>query len=108
MIYKWNYELPSPEVKTAEEQLALEVGVHPALGHLLTQRGFTTAQEAKRFFRPQLADLHDPFLMNDMQEAVDRLNEAMIRKERIMATTTWTEPLLLRWCISFCANIILM
>lgn len=84
MIYKWNYELPSPEVKEAEEQLALEVGVHPALGHLLTQRGFTTPQEAKRFFRPQLADLHDPFLMNDMQEAVDRLNEAMIRKERIM------------------------
>ena len=84
MIYKWNYELPSPEVKTAEEQLANEVGVHPALGHLLFQRGFTTPQEAKRFFRPQLTDLHDPFLMNDMQEAVDRLNEAMIRKERIM------------------------
>lgn len=84
MIYKWNYELPSPEVKAAEEQLAREVGVHPALGHLLTQRGFTTPQEAKRFFRPQLADLHDPFLMNDMQEAVDRLNEAMIRKERIL------------------------
>lgn len=84
MIYKWNYELPSPEVKTAEEQLASEVGVHPALGHLLFQRGFTTPQEAKRFFRPQLTDLHDPFLMNDMQEAVDRLNEAMIRKERIM------------------------
>ena len=84
MIYKWNYELPSPEVRAAEEQLAQEVGVHPALGHLLTQRGFTTPQEAKRFFRPQLADLHDPFLMNDMQEAVDRLNEAMIRKERIM------------------------
>ena len=84
MIYKWNYELPSPEVKAAEEQLAREVGVHPALGHLLTQRGFTTPQEAKRFFRPQLTDLHDPFLMNDMQEAVDRLNEAMIRKERIL------------------------
>ena len=84
MIYKWNYELPSPEVKIAEEQLASEVGVHPALGHLLFQRGFTTPQEAKRFFRPQLTDLHDPFLMNDMLEAVDRLNEAMIRKERIM------------------------
>ncbi len=84
MIYKWNYELPSPEVKSAEEQLAQEAGVHPALGHLLVQRGFTTSHEAKRFFRPQLADLHDPFLMNDMQEAVDRLNEAMIRKERIM------------------------
>lgn len=84
MIYKWNYELPSPEVKSAEEQLALEAGVHPALGHLLVQRGFTTPQEAKRFFRPQLTDLHDPFLMNDMQAAVDRLNEAMIRKERIM------------------------
>ena len=84
MIYKWNYELPSSEVKSAEEQLAQEAGVHPALGHLLVQRGFTTPHEAKRFFRPQLADLHDPFLMNDMQEAVDRLNEAMIRKERIM------------------------
>jgi single-stranded-DNA-specific exonuclease len=84
MIYKWNYELPSPEVKCAEDQLAQEAGVHPALGHLLVQRGFTTPHEAKRFFRPQLADLHDPFLMNDMQEAVDRLNEAMIRKERIM------------------------
>ena len=84
MIDKWNYELPSPEVKSAEEQLAQEAGVHPALGHLLVQRGFTTPHEAKRFFRPQLADLHDPFLMNDMQEAVDRLNEAMIRKERIM------------------------
>ena len=84
MIYKWNYELPSPEVKSAEEQLAQEAGVHPALGHLLVQRGFTTPHDAKRFFRPQLADLHDPFLMNDMQEAVDRLNEAMIRKERIM------------------------
>ena len=84
MIYKWNYELPSPEVKSAEEQLAQEAGVHPALGHLLVQRGFATPHEAKRFFRPQLADLHDPFLMNDMQEAVDRLNEAMIRKERIM------------------------
>ena len=84
MIYKWNYELPAPEVATAERLLAEELGIHPALGHLLMQRGFTTPQAAKRFFRPQLADLHDPFMMNDMQAAVDRLNQAMGHKERIL------------------------
>ncbi|MBO5699078.1 MAG: single-stranded-DNA-specific exonuclease RecJ [Bacteroidaceae bacterium] len=83
MIYKWNYECPTPEVVELEEQLAREVGVHPALGHLLVNRGFTTPHEVKRFFRPQLSDLHNPFLMNDMQLAVDRLNEAIGQKERI-------------------------
>ena len=84
MIYKWNYELPAPEVVAAEEQLASELGIHPVFGHLLMQRGFNTPQAAKRFFRPQLSDLHNPFLMNDMQVAVDRLNEAMGHKERIL------------------------
>lgn len=41
-------------------------------------------QQARHFFRPQLSELHDPFLMDDMQTAVDRLNKAMGRKERIM------------------------
>ena len=84
MIYKWNYELPAPDVAAAEGQLAESLGIHPVLGHLLAQRGFTTTQAAKRFFRPQLTDLHDPFLMNDMQAAVDRLNQAMGHKERIL------------------------
>ena len=43
-----------------------------------------TAVEARRFFRPQLNELHDPFLMNDMEKAVERLNKAMGRKERIL------------------------
>ncbi|EJX00049.1 single-stranded-DNA-specific exonuclease RecJ [gut metagenome] len=50
----------------------------------MVDRGFTTDQEVRRFFRPQLSDLHDPFLMNDMQAAVDRLNAALGRKERIL------------------------
>ena len=56
----------------------------PILAQLLIRRGITTESAAKRFFRPQLADLINPFLMKDMDVAVDRLNDAMGRKERIL------------------------
>ena len=56
----------------------------PVLAGLLIQRGIKTESSAKRFFRPMLNELIDPFLMNDMDVAVDRLNDAMGRKERIM------------------------
>ena len=46
--------------------LAQELGISPILGQLLVQRGITKAADAKKFFRPQLPDLHDPFLMKDM------------------------------------------
>ena len=84
MIYKWTYEEPTADETAAATALAREVNIHPALGRLLLKRGIKTAAEARRFFRPQLSDLHDPFLMNDMQVAVDRLNQALGRKERIM------------------------
>lgn len=84
MNYKWIYEEPAPTDETAATDLAKEVGIHPALGQLLLRRGISTPAAAKRFFRPQLTDLHDPFLMDDMQVAVDRLNQALGRKERIM------------------------
>lgn len=84
MNYKWNYEAPTPTEAAAQVALAREVGIHPALGKLLFDRGITTAQQARHFFRPQLTELHDPFTMNDMQVAVDRLNLAMGCKERIM------------------------
>lgn len=84
MNYKWNYEAPTPTEAAAQAALAREVGIHPALGKLLFDRGITTAQQARHFFRPQLTELHDPFTINDMQVAVDRLNLAMGRKERIM------------------------
>ena len=54
------------------------------MGQLLLLRGIRTESAAKRFFRPMLNELIDPFLMNDMDVAVDRLNDAMGRKERIM------------------------
>ena len=54
------------------------------MADLLIQRGIKTESAAKRFFRPMLNELIDPFLMNDMDVAVDRLNDAMGRKERIM------------------------
>ena len=54
------------------------------MAELLIQRGIKTESAAKRFFRPMLNELIDPFLMNDMDVAVDRLNDAMGRKERIM------------------------
>ena len=84
MNYKWNYESPAPDVAAAETELAHQLGVHPVFGKLLFDRGIHTPQEARRFFRPQLTELHDPFLMDDMQVAVERLNKAMGRKERIL------------------------
>ncbi len=84
MNYKWNYVAPSPERQASAEALARAVGVHPVLGQLLLERGVTTAEGAKRFFRPQLSELLDPFLFRDMRLAVDRLNRALGRKERIL------------------------
>ena len=84
MNYKWNYQPPTQEEREAAKALAKEIGISPILCRLLLERGITSAAEAKRFFRPQLNELHDPFLMKDMSIAVERLNKAMGRKERIM------------------------
>ena len=84
MNYKWNYEPPTEERWEAAKALAQEVNIHPALGKLLLDRGVTTAADARRFFRPQLTGLLDPFLFRDMHVAVDRLNQALGRKERIL------------------------
>lgn len=84
MNHKWNYQPPSHEQTEAAKALAKETGISPILCKLLLERGITSAAEARRFFRPQLSELHDPFLMKDMSLAVERLNQAMGRKERIM------------------------
>ncbi|MBQ5881006.1 MAG: single-stranded-DNA-specific exonuclease RecJ [Bacteroidaceae bacterium] len=84
MNYKWNYSQPTPEETAWAEQIAAQQRIHPALAQLLPARGVTTQAEANKFFRPQLTDLHDPFLMDDMQLAVNRINLAMGRKERIL------------------------
>ena len=84
MQFKWNYEPPTPEKQQAAKDLAEKIGMSPVLAGLLIQRGIKTESAAKRFFRPMLNELIDPFLMNDMDVAVGRLNDAMGRKERIM------------------------
>lgn len=84
MNYKWNYDAPDTQTAVAAAALAEQLGIHPMLGKLLYNRGIKTVREAKHFFRPRLTELHDPFLMDDMQKAVDRLNRAMGGKERIL------------------------
>lgn len=84
MKYRWNYTPPTQERIEAAKALAREVGIHPALGGLLIDRGITSASDARHFFRPQLGELLDPFLFRDMRVAVDRLNRALGRKERIL------------------------
>ena len=84
MHFKWNYEPPTSDRLAAAKELADKIGMNPTLADLLIQRGIKTESAAKRFFRPMLNELIDPFLMNDMDVAVDRLNDAMGRKERIM------------------------
>lgn len=84
MHFKWNYVPPTSEETKAANELGEKLNISPLLAQLLIRRGITTESAAKRFFRPQLADLINPFLMKDMDLAVDRLNDAMGRKERIM------------------------
>ncbi len=84
MISKWNYlPLTSNEQQTARilEERYPQV---PILCKLLAQRGVNSFAEAENFFKPQLSDLHDPFLMRDMDKAVTRLNRALGGKEKIM------------------------
>ena len=84
MQFKWNYIPPTETQDNAAKDLGEKLGISTILASLLIRRGITTESAAKRFFRPQLADLINPFLMKDMDAAVDRLNDAMGHKERIL------------------------
>ncbi|HEV7330663.1 MAG TPA: single-stranded-DNA-specific exonuclease RecJ [Flavisolibacter sp.] len=61
-----------------------ELKIHPTLCSILVQRGIETFDQAKAFFRPQFSDLHDPFLMKDMQKAVNRILQAFAEGEKIL------------------------
>ena len=84
MTSKWNYLPLTSDEKLAETELAKEYAAVPPVSQLLAQRGIRTLEEAHKFFHPSLKDLHDPFLMPGMHQAVARLNKAMGAKERIM------------------------
>lgn len=64
--------------------LAKELGIDKVLANLLVQRGIHTFEEAKKFFRPSLDSLHDPFLMKDMDKAIERLERAIRNNEKIL------------------------
>ncbi len=84
MTNQWNFRTLTPDQQVTSEQLAQELGISTVLTKLLVLRGITTFEEAKHFFRPDLSHLHDPFLMNDMDKAIERLNMALGRKEKIL------------------------
>ena len=76
---RWTLK-PKPDPQKVKT-LSQELGVDAAIARLLIQRGIETFADAKKFFRPALEDLHDPFLMKDMDKAVARIEKA-IEKSR--------------------------
>ncbi|MBR6310457.1 MAG: single-stranded-DNA-specific exonuclease RecJ [Paludibacteraceae bacterium] len=108
MTNLWFY---SPLKNEKESQkLANELNISPVLARLLVQRGVTTFEEAKKFFRPRLEDLHDPFLMVDMDKAVERLSSALSSKEKILiygdydVDGTTAVALVYLFLINYCAS----
>ncbi len=79
---KWIVREPADRAKV--EKLSAEVGIDRVLADLLVQRGVETFDQARSFFRPSLDDLHDPFLMQDMDAAVERLRSAITSGEKIL------------------------
>ncbi len=82
MDKKWVFK--EKGVQAIIRELAGALNISEPLAQLLVQRGITTFDEAKNFFRPSLDDLHDPFLMKDMDKAVNRLCEAVFNGEKIL------------------------
>ena len=84
MEQNWKYEPLTQEQGDVAARLSAELELSPVLCSLLVKRGVTSVAEARNFFRPKLSLLHNPFLMNDMDVAVARLNKALGKKERIL------------------------
>ena len=84
MTNKWIFKSLSEEEKIIQKNLVESLSINPTLAQLLVQRGIQTFEEARSFFRPDLAELHDPFLMMDMDKAIERLNKAIDNKEKIL------------------------
>ena len=82
MLKRWVLKERGDPEKVAELAAALKVG--PVLAELLVQRGVYTFDEAREFFRPTMEQLHDPFLMKDMDKAVERILKAIDQKEKIL------------------------
>lgn len=66
------------------QSLSTQLGVSPLVAHLLIQRGFSDAEDAWKFLNPKMEDLHDPYLLRDMDRVVERVSQAMDRREKIL------------------------
>lgn len=82
MDKKW--ELKAAADQETVSRLASELGIDRVLAELLAQRGLHTFEDARAFFRPNLDNLHDPFLMKDMDKAVERVSQAVLGGEKIL------------------------
>lgn len=84
MINKWNYQPLTHQQRMQADEMLTQCGGLDAITELLVRRGVNSPEKAEAFFYPSVSHLHDPFLMPDMDKAVNRLNKAMGAKERIM------------------------
>ena len=84
MTKRWCIKTRTEEEIRTQEILTEELKLNPVICQLLVQRGITSATEVKKFFKPSLDELHDPFLMPDMHKAVKRLNKALGNNEKIL------------------------
>ena len=84
MQYKWNIRCLTAVEQELQQQLERELNISSAAARMLVVRGIETADEARQFIRPSLDKLHDPFLMKDMDQAVERLHRALIQGEKIL------------------------
>jgi single-stranded-DNA-specific exonuclease len=84
MTNKWNYQPPTKEQRLRKDELSKKFGLSPVVCLLMMQRGIASEQDVRQFLCPNLRDLYDPFLYPDMQKAIDRLNQALGNKEKIL------------------------
>ncbi len=82
MQAKW--KIKSSYHSSENDELRLALNIDENISELLIQRGITDFNSAKKFFRPTLDDLHDPFLMKGMQDAISRINRALLQNEKIL------------------------
>jgi single-stranded-DNA-specific exonuclease len=84
MTYNWNIRCLTAVEQETQLQLERELNISSAAARMLVVRGIHTAEEARAFVRPSLDKLHDPFLMKDMDKAVERLHQAITQGEKIL------------------------
>ena len=84
MTYNWNIRCLTVLEQATQKQLEKELNISSAEARMLVVRGIQTADEARAFVRPSLDNLHDPFLMKDMDKAVERLHQAITQGEKIL------------------------